>query len=73
MEARHKRHEQNDLRRGIDEIKALTLQRFWELPEREINQRLHAILSPYKIVVFNGQVVKLAEHHGRRSRALFRD
>jgi len=69
LEAQQHKQRQGGLRQNVDEIRAMTLDHFWELPEREINQRLHIMLSPYKIVVLNGEVVKLAEHHGRRARS----
>ncbi len=34
---------------------------------RRCDGLLHRIFFPYKLVVLNGEIVKLVEHHGRRS------
>jgi hypothetical protein len=68
LEAEEQARERGDAARTLEEVRSMTLERFWGLPDREINQRLHTILFPYKIVVVNGEVIKLAQHQGRRAR-----
>lgn len=43
--------------RQLDEIAAMTLERFWKLPSNQINQHLHALMRRRRWVVLNGEIV----------------
>ena len=68
LQAEELARERGDAARTLEDVRSMTIDRFWELPDREINQRLHTIFFPYKIVVVNGTAIKLAQHQGRRAR-----
>jgi DNA invertase Pin-like site-specific DNA recombinase len=40
----------------IDEIRAMTLEAFWKLPEHEINQRLRILLGNHRLVASDGKI-----------------
>lgn len=35
---------------------------FWALPQKQINQLLHALLGTYRFVVFDGQIIKIDDY-----------
>lgn len=43
--------------RELAEIRDMTLEAFWMLPDREINQRLHAMLGGWRFLARDGEIV----------------
>jgi len=58
VEARKQSHDEV---RTIDELKRLTLDCFWNLPDREINQWLKRLMGKRKFVVMNREIVGIAD------------
>lgn len=47
--------------RAFEDIRAASLNGFWHLPDKRINQLLHALLGSYRLVVRHKQIEALAE------------
>ena len=55
--------------RTIDELKSLTLECFWNLPDREINQWLRRLLGKRKFVIMNREIIGTSEIQPRRRKS----
>lgn len=53
---------------AMEEIRALGLARFWQLPNGEINQLLHRLLGNKQFVVLDKQIIGVADRTRRRRR-----
>lgn len=47
--------------RALEEIRAMTLEAFWQLPDRQINQYLKRLLGRNRFVIYDRQIVDLRE------------
>jgi hypothetical protein len=52
--------------RTVEELRSLTLECFWKLPDREINQWLRRLMGKRKFVVVSQQIVAVAEPSPQR-------
>ncbi len=66
LEARHCIRDKKRSSRTIQQVAEMKQEKFWLLPEREINQMLLSIFEPFKIIALNGEVLKMEEREGRR-------
>lgn len=57
-----------DQYRALEDIRAVTLERFWDLPSRTINQLLHRLLGSYCLAMVAGELKHIVlAPKGRRS------
>lgn len=49
----------HERRAALDMLQGRALREFWQQPEALINSLLHAILAPYRLAIYDGDVVGL--------------
>lgn len=66
QEEAHWQTQQARQQQAAERLRALPLETLWSLPENEINQILHSVFDTWKLIIEDGEIIKVAQVTGSR-------